>query len=53
MLGFEADPAAKGWDLFEALMPASSLPELFQSLGGATRGTASFTATLDHYEEQY
>lgn len=53
VLGFAADPAAKGWDLFEALMPASSLPELFQSLGGATRGTASFTATLDHYEEQY
>ncbi|PTV97588.1 elongation factor G [Rhodobacter aestuarii] len=53
VLGFEADPGAKGWDLFEALMPASSLTELFQSLGGATRGTASFTATLDHYEEQY
>jgi len=53
VLGFEADPAAKGWDLFEALMPAASLPELFQSLGGATRGTAGFTAVLDHYEEQY
>lgn len=53
VLGFESDPAAKGWDLFEALMPAAALPELFQSLGGATRGTASFAATLDHYEEQY
>ena len=53
VLGFEADPTAKGWDVFEALMPSSSLTELFQSLGGATRGTASFAATLDHYEEQY
>ncbi len=53
VLGFEADASAKGWDLFEALMPSASLSELFQSLGGATRGTAHFTATLDHYEEQY
>lgn len=53
VLGFEADPEAKGWDLFEALMPSSSLADLFQSLGGATRGTAHFTARLDHYEEQY
>ncbi|SOB99918.1 elongation factor G [Rhodobacter maris] len=53
VLGFEADPGAKGWDLFEALMPAASLADLFQSLGGATRGTSGFFATLDHYEEQY
>ena len=53
VLGFEADPEAKGWDAFAALMPSSALPELFQALGGATRGTASFEAELDHYEEVY
>lgn len=53
VLGFEADPDAKGWDAFAALMPSSALPELFQALGGATRGTASFEAELDHYEEVY
>lgn len=53
VLGFEADPEAKGWDNFSALMPATSLPDLFQALGGATRGTAGFTAELAHYEEMH
>ena len=45
------DPAAPGWDTFHALLPVSSESELFNALGGATRGTAWYTSELDHYEE--
>ncbi|WP_066707689.1 elongation factor G [Celeribacter ethanolicus] len=53
VLGFDAHPDAAGWDVFNALLPAMAEGELFQSLGGATRGTAWFEAELDHYEETY
>lgn len=48
---FGADPGAAGWDLFEALMPVAAEAELFNALGGATRGTAWYSAEHDHYEE--
>ena len=48
---FGADPGAAGWDLFEALMPVSAEADLFNALGGATRGTAWYSAEPDHYEE--
>lgn len=51
VLGFEAHPDNAGWDVFRTLLPKSAEPELFRALGGATRGTAWFTAELDHYEE--
>lgn len=51
VLGFEGHPAASGWDVFRALLPMSAQEELAQALGGATRGTAWFTAQLDHYEK--
>lgn len=53
VLGFEAHPTAAGWDVFSALMPASSRDELFRALGSSTRGTAWAEARFDHYEEVY
>ncbi len=51
VLGFEGHPTAPGWDVFRAQLPAAMEDELFRQLGSATRGTAWFTATFDHYAE--
>jgi elongation factor G len=51
VLGFEAHPTARGWDVFRALIPAAAEDELFQSLGGLAHGTGWCEAELDHYEE--
>ncbi|XDA97028.1 elongation factor G [Sulfitobacter sp. LCG007] len=51
VLGFEAHPGAKGWDIFHAQLPVAALDELAMSLAGATRGTAWFHSAPDHYEE--
>ncbi|MBK1634297.1 elongation factor G [Rhodovulum adriaticum] len=51
VLGFEAHPRARGWDVFQALIPAAAKEELFQALGGLSHGTAWFEARFDHYEE--
>jgi elongation factor G len=53
VLGFDRDPEAKGWDIFRALLPASSADELIRALGSATLGTAWYDAAFDHYEEVY
>ncbi len=51
VLGFETNPNAQGWDVFQALLPMASEEELSRALGSATRGTAWYHADLDHYEE--
>jgi elongation factor G len=51
VLGFEAHPAAAGWDVFSALLPAAALDDLLNALGGSTRGTAWLSAEFDHFEE--
>ena len=51
VLGFDAHPTAKGWDIFRAALPMAKEEELSQALGSATRGTAWFLSNLDHYEE--
>ena len=51
VLGFDPHPAAKGWDVFRALLPAPMHDDLFQSLGGMTHGTAWVESGFDHYEE--
>jgi elongation factor G len=51
VLGFEAHPTARGWDVFRALIPAAAEDELFQSLGGIAHGTGWVESELDHYEE--
>jgi elongation factor G len=53
VLGFEADAAQRGWDVFRALLPAASLDDLHTALAGATQGTAWFETAFDHYEEVY
>jgi elongation factor G len=53
VLGFEANPKQRGWDIFRALLPAASIDDLITALAGATQGTAWFTTTFDHYEEIY
>ena len=51
VLGFDAHPTAKGWDIFRAALPMAREEELSHALGSATRGTAWFLSELDHYEE--
>ncbi len=51
VLGFDPNPKAKGWDIFHALLPDSSLDELAKALGGAAQGTAWYEAEFDHYQE--
>ncbi|MCE8467848.1 hypothetical protein LZ189_02010, partial [Rhodovulum sulfidophilum] len=49
--GFAAHGRARGWDVFQALLPAAAREELFQALGGLSHGTAWFESHFDHYEE--
>lgn len=53
VLGFDRDPQAKGWDIFRALLPATTLDGLVNTLRSATQGLGYFTGTFDHYEEIY
>lgn len=53
VLGFDRDPACRGWDLFRALLPAAADEDLAQALGSATQGTAWPEVAFDHYEELY
>lgn len=50
VLGFEAHDSAAGWDVFQLLLPMAVEDALFVTLATATRGTASFTSSFDHYE---
>lgn len=51
VLGFEAHETAAGWDVFQLLLPMASEDALFAGLAAATRGTAWFTSSFDHYQE--
>ena len=51
VLGFEGDPGAAGWDIFQATLPASQVQDLFRALAGETRGTAWISEHFDRYEE--
>lgn len=53
ILGFERDEAAKGWDVFRALVPRNALDELALALRAATQGTGWFEKRFDHFEEMY
>ncbi len=50
VLGFEAHESAVGWDVFQLLLPMAAEDALFVALAAATRGTAWFTSSFDHYE---
>ncbi len=51
ILGFSAEEGAAGWDVFEALLPLAVQDELGHNLARATRGTAWFETSFDHFEE--
>lgn len=53
VLGFDRDPACRGWDVFRALLPEAAQEELVAALASATQGTAWHEAAFDHYEEIY
>lgn len=51
VLGFDADPDAKGWEIFEAIVPGAALPGLANDVRAATQGVGWYRASFDHYEE--
>ena len=51
VLGFDADPAAKGWEIFEAIVPGSALGALANDVRASTQGVGWFDARFDHYDE--
>ncbi|MBY5713866.1 elongation factor G [Rhizobium leguminosarum] len=53
VLGFDRDEAAKGWDIFRALVPGGALNDLARALRSATQGIGYFSKTFDHFEELY
>ncbi len=53
VLGFDADPDAKGWEIFEALVPGSLLGSLANDVRAATQGVGWHAAQFDHYDEMH
>ncbi|OUS36765.1 elongation factor G [Rhodobacterales bacterium 56_14_T64] len=51
ILGFENNPDAAGWDVFETLLPMAVQDDLCSSLASVSRGTGWFSADFDHYQE--
>ncbi len=51
LLGFDARPGWEGWDLVEALLPASEIGDLIVELRSATQGVARFERRFDHLQE--
>lgn len=51
VLGFEGNPNAPGWEIFNAQLPAVAQDELHRTLASATRGTGWVKLQFDHYEE--
>ena len=53
VLGFDADPAAKGWEIYEALVPGGALEGFGNDIRASTQGVGWFEADFDHYEEMH
>jgi elongation factor G len=53
VLGFDVDPNAKGWEIYQALIPGSALEGFGNDVRAATQGVGSFEASFDHYEEMH
>ncbi len=51
ILGYDARPGWKGWDVVEATMPQSEIGDLIIELRSATAGVASYQAEFDHMAE--
>ena len=53
VLGFDADPDAKGWEIFQAMIPGGELQGFGNEIRAATQGVGHFEAEFDHYEEMH
>jgi elongation factor G len=51
LLGFDARPGWKGWDVVEALIPQSEIRDLIVELRSATAGVGTFASRFDHLAE--
>lgn len=51
VLGFDADPDASGWEIYQAMIPGGELHSFGNDVRAATQGVGHFEAELDHYEE--
>ncbi|WP_181706135.1 elongation factor G [Chthonobacter rhizosphaerae] len=51
ILGFDSRESWPGWDVVEALMPASETGDLIVELRSATQGVAGFSRRFDHLQE--
>ncbi len=51
LLGFDARPGWKGWDLVEALIPQAEIRDLIIELRSASAGVGTFSAHFDHLAE--
>jgi elongation factor G len=51
LLGFDARPNWKGWDVVEALMPQGEIRDLIVELRSATAGVGTFKSRFDHLAE--
>ncbi|MCC0067407.1 MAG: elongation factor G, partial [Rhodovulum sp.] len=51
VLGFEANPEAKGWEIYQAMIPGAALPGFANDIRAATQGVGHFESAFDHYEE--
>jgi elongation factor G len=51
VLGFDADPANKGWEIYQALVPGSALEGFANDIRASTQGVGWYEAGFDHYEE--
>jgi elongation factor G len=51
ILGFDARPGWKGWDVVEALIPQAEIRDLIIELRSATSGVGTFASRFDHLAE--
>jgi elongation factor G len=51
LLGFDARPGWKGWDVVEAMIPESEIRDLIVELRSATAGVGTFRSRFDHLAE--
>jgi elongation factor G len=51
LLGFDARPGWKGWDVVEAMIPESEIRDLIVELRSATSGVGTFRSRFDHLAE--
>ena len=51
VLGFDADPDAKGWEIFRAIVPGGALAAIANDIRATTQGVGWFEASFDHYDE--